>query len=152
MMKIKAEEFEERVHVFSEFCRRSGIKATLQRAEIYRELARTDEHPDAETICARVRRRIPTLSLDTVYRTLRLLERKGIILRAGLFNERARFDANTVRHHHFVCSQCGFMGDVYNEAWDDFQAPSGVGAMGMVNSVHVELRGLCKACQMKRKG
>ncbi len=151
-MKIKPEEIENRVRAFSERCRGYGIKATHQRAEIYRELARTDEHPDAETIYSRVRKRIPTLSLDTVYRTLRLLERKGIILRAGLFNERARFDANTDRHHHFVCSECGFMGDVYNEAWNEFQAPNGAGAMGTVNSIHVELRGLCNACQKKRKG
>jgi hypothetical protein len=44
------------------------------------------------------------------------------------------------------------MGDVYHDAWNDFQAPNGVGAMGTVNSIHVELRGLCNACQMKRKG
>jgi Fur family transcriptional regulator, peroxide stress response regulator len=150
-VKIKPKEIENRVRTFSERCRGYGLKATHQRAEIYREIARTDEHPDAETIYARVRKRLPTLSLDTVYRTLRLLERKGIILRAGLLSERARFDANTVRHHHFVCSECGFMGDLYNEEWNDFRVPEDVVTMGTVNSIHVELRGLCRACQRKRQ-
>ena len=76
-MKIKAKELERRSKAFSNACRRYGLKSTYQRAEIYRELASTEEHPDVETIYARVRSRIPAVSLDTVYRTLRLLEKKG---------------------------------------------------------------------------
>jgi len=150
-MKIEAKEVEKRVNVFSEVCRRYGVKATHQRAEIYREFAGTNEHPDVETIYARVRKRIPAISLDTVYRTLRLLEKKGLISRVGSLGERTRFDANIDRHHHFVCTQCGFMGDFYNEEWNDFRAPSDVMSLGTVNSIHVELRGLCKACQRKRR-
>jgi Fur family peroxide stress response transcriptional regulator len=150
-MKIETKEVERRTKVFSGICRRYGVKATHQRREIYRELARTNDHPDAETIYARVRKRISAISLDTVYRTLRLLEKKGLISRVGSLSEKTRFDANTDRHHHFVCTECGFMGDIYNEEWNDFRAPSDVMAMGKVNSVHVELRGLCKACQRKRR-
>jgi Fur family peroxide stress response transcriptional regulator len=150
-MKIEAKEVERRTKVFSGICRRYGVKATHQRSEIYRELAGTNEHPDAETIYAQVRKRIPAISLDTVYRTLRLLEKKGLISRVGSFGEKTRFDANTDRHHHFVCTRCGFIGDIYNEEWDDFRAPSDVMAMGTVNSVHIELRGLCKVCQRKRR-
>ena len=150
-MKIEAKEVERRTKVFSGICRRYGVKATHQRSEIYRELAGTNEHPDAETIYAQVRKRIPAISLDTVYRTLRLLEKKGLISRVGSFGEKTRFDANTDRHHHFVCTRCGFIGDIYNEEWDDFRAPSDVMAMGTVNSVHIELRGLCKACQGKKR-
>ena len=150
-MKMDAREVENRVKAFSGACRDLGIKATHQRAEIYRELARTEEHPDVETIYSRVRRRIPEISLDTVYRTLRLLEEKGIITRVGSLSERTRFDANTARHHHFVCTECGFVGDLYNEEWNNVRAPTEVTAMGTVNSIHVELRGLCKTCQKKRR-
>ena len=149
-MKIEAKEVERRIEAFSEMCRSSEVRTTHQRTEIYRELARTEEHPDAETLYARVRKRIPAISLDTVYRTLRMLEEKGIISRVGSLGERTRFDANTKRHHHFICKKCGFVGDFYNEAWNDFRTPSEVEAMGKVNSVYVEFRGLCKACQGKR--
>ena len=149
-MKIETKEVERRTKVFSGICRRYGVKATHQRREIYRELARTNDHPDAETIYARVRKRISAISLDTVYRTLRLLEKKGLISRVGSLSEKTRFDANTDRHHHFVCTECGFMGDFYNEEWNDFRNRSAVMTMGTVNSIHVELRGLCKACQGKR--
>jgi len=150
-MKMEAEEIEKRVHRFPEVCRRYGVKATHQRSEIYRELAGTKEHPDAETIYKRVRERIPAISLDTVYRTLRLLEKKGLISRVGSLGERTRFDADTIRHHHFVCTECGFIGDIYNEEWNDFRPPSDVRTMGTVNSIHVELRGLCKTCQKKQR-
>lgn len=151
-MTLKAkEEVEKRVHRFSEVCRRYGVKATHQRSEIYRELASTNEHPDVETIYRRIRERIPAISLDTVYRTLRLLETKGLIARVGSLGERTRFDADTDRHHHFVCTECGFIGDIYNEAWDTFRAPRDLRSMGTVNSIHVEARGLCKACQGKRR-
>jgi Fur family peroxide stress response transcriptional regulator len=149
-MKIEAKEIEKRIKAFSEACRHFGVKATHQRTEIYRELGSTNGHPDAETIYARVRKRIPAISLDTVYRTLRLLEKEGLISRVGSLGEKTRFDANTDRHHHFICSECGFIGDVYKEEWNDFRPPKEVMDMGTVNSVHVELRGLCKACQKKR--
>lgn len=151
-MKIEVKEVERRSKAFSNACRRYGLKSTYQRAEIYRELASTEEHPDVETIYARVRSRIPAVSLDTVYRTLRLLERKGIISRVGALGERARFDANSAHHHHFICTKCGFIGDFYDEEWNDFSTPSDVAAMGTVNSIHVELRGICKKCQRKKGG
>ena len=150
-MKIETKEVEEGVKAFFEVCRLYGIKTTHQRSKIYHELARTNEHPDPETIYIRVRKRIPAISLDTVYRTLRLLEKKGIISRVISLNERKRFDANTAHHHHFVCTECGFMRDFYNEEWNDFRTPNEVMTMGTVNSVHVELRGLCKVCQRKKR-
>lgn len=150
-MKIEVKKVEKRIKAFSEACRSSDVRTTHQRTEIYRALARTEEHPDAETLYSRVRRRIPAISLDTVYRTLRMLEEKGIISRVGFLGERSRFDANTERHHHFVCKKCGFVGDVYSKAWDDFQTPRDVEAMGTVDSIHVEFRGQCKACQRKKR-
>lgn len=138
---------EERLAAFTAHCRKVGLKATHQRTEIYRELASTEEHPDADTVYERVRKRIPALSLDTVYRTLRLLEEKGVISRVGSIGERTRFDANTDRHHHFVCTQCGRIGDFYSESLDRFSVPHEVSEMGCVDAVYVELRGRCRKCQ-----
>jgi Fur family transcriptional regulator, peroxide stress response regulator len=147
-------QIEQRVADFAAACRRQGIKATHQRLEILRELAATGAHPDAETIFRRVRRRLPSISLDTVYRTLRMLEEKSVIARVPSMKDRARFDANMDRHHHFVCAVCGRIDDFYSAALDGFVPPPGVGTMGTVESVHVELRGRCNACagQAARKG
>lgn len=144
---ITKAQVEKRVSDFTEACRREGIKATHQRTEILRELAGTEEHPDAETIYSRVRRRIPAISLDTVYRTLRMLEEKGIISRFGSGSDRMRFDANTGRHHHFVCNECGLVRDFYSDELDQIHTPASVSKMGSVDSVYVELRGCCRACR-----
>ena len=148
---VTREQVEERVAHFSAACRRHGVKATHQRTEIIRELAGTEEHPDAETIYARVRKRIPAMALDTVYRTLRLLEENGVISRVGSIRDKARFDANSDRHHHFVCSECGLIGDFYSDVLDRFPVPREVAAMGRVDAVYVELRGHCRKCQIEAK-
>lgn len=145
----RREQAEKRVAEFLENCRRQGIKATHQRTEILRELADSEEHPDAETILGRVRQRVPAISLDTVYRTLKLLEDKGVITRVGSMRDRARFDANTDRHHHFVCTKCGLIGDFYSDAMDRIPVPREVSEMGSIQGVYVELRGICRQCKPK---
>lgn len=141
----------ERLEEFKERCRQAGLKATPQRVEIYRELAATEEHPDAETLLRRVRKRMPTLSFDTVYRTLRTLEEKNIIGRLGAPTERFRFDANTSRHHHFVCTRCGAIRDFVSKRYDGLPAPEGARTLGQPESIHVEVRGLCNDCGASKR-
>ena len=131
---------------FVDQCARVGIKATQQRREIYEELSKTEAHPDAETIYKRVKRRMPAISLDTVYRNLRVMEDHGIVWTVGSAGDRARFDANMKPHHHFVCTVCGVIRDFHDGRLDRYRPAEGVLAMGDVSSLHVELRGVCKAC------
>ena len=134
---------------FVEFCRQLGIKPTHQRTEIYRELIATEDHPNAETIYGHVKKRIPAISLDTVYRTLRLFEQKGIISRVSAAGESMRFDGNTKRHHHFICVECGKVRDFYSDDFNNLSAPEEVAKLGKVGTVHVEIRGVCNICEAK---
>ena len=147
----RKKEIQKRIAGLLAACRARGIKATHQRVEIMRELASTEEHPDADALYQRVRERIPTMALDTVYRTLKLLEENGIVSRVGCTRERARFDGNTARHHHFVCTKCGLVRDFHDETFDSLKAPREVPEMGCVNSVYVELRGLCQECRKQNR-
>ncbi len=134
---------------FMGFCRGLGIKPTHQRTEIYRELMATEDHPNAETIYENVKKRISAISLDTVYRTLRLFEQKGIISRVSAAGESMRFDGNTKQHHHFICVECGKVRDFYSDDFNNLVAPEDVSNLGKVGSVHVEIRGVCNTCQDK---
>ena len=109
MMKISKREVEQRMEHFQEVCRNSGMKLTHQRMEIFREVAQTEDHPDVLKVYQGVRKRIPVMSLNTVYRTLWMLKDLGLITTLGPPRERTRFDANLDRHHHFVCVRCGLM-------------------------------------------
>lgn len=136
-----------RLAAFMELCQRCGFKATPQRLEIFREVVRSDRHPDADWVCARVRERMPTVSADTVYRTLAFLEEHGLIRKLSILHGSARFDANVQQHHHFICTECGGTWDFYSEELDRFAPPSEVLALGEVESVRAELHGVCRACR-----
>lgn len=136
-----------RLATLKALCRQSGFKVTPQRLEVFRQVVLTEEHPDAETVCARVRERMPTVSLDTVYRTLKFLEEMGLVQRLSKLHGSARFDANLRPHHHFVCTRCGKVWDFYSEALDPLRGPTEVGELGSVASFHAELHGVCTACQ-----
>lgn len=138
-----------RLTSFTELCRRTGIRVTHQRTEVFRDVAGTEEHPDVESIYRRVRRRVPQISLDTVYRTLRLFEEKGLVSRVGYSGDRVRFDAKADPHHHFICTRCGRVWDFQSRELDAFRPPGSVSALGAVESVHIDLRGLCRACGVR---
>jgi len=134
---------------FKEVCRAEEIKLTHQRLEIFQELAQTDDHPDAEKVFQRVRKRLPTISLDTIYRTLWLLNDLGLIITLGTSRERTRFDANLSRHHHFVCTRCGFTRDFYSDELNNLKLPESAGTFGRIEGMHVEVKGICQECSKK---
>lgn len=148
-MKIKKKEVEQRMKLFETVCRNEGIKLTHQRIEIFREVAQTGDHPDADQVFQRVRDRIPTVSLDTVYRTLWLLNDLGLVTTLGSSRERTHFDANLNSHHHFVCGICGCTRDFYSKDLDNIILPDSVGAFGEIEATHVEVRGICRECVEK---
>lgn len=130
----------------SEVLKQAGIKLTHQRMEILHELARTDDHPDAETIFRAVQRRVPTVSIDTVYRTLWMLRDLGLVKTLGPNREAVRFDANLDPHHHYVCVRCGSVRDFTSSELDAIRVPEIVNGFGSIVDAQVEVRGTCVAC------
>lgn len=145
-MKPSKEEARRRIERLKEALRLAGVKLTHQRLEICREIAEADDHPDAETVYAGVRERIPTVSLDTVYRTLHLLLDLGLIEMLGASRESMRFDGNTTPHHHFMCEKCGRVHDFQSDELDRLIVPADVTALGTVRRIQVDLKGICHNC------
>ncbi|MBS2015472.1 MAG: transcriptional repressor [Deltaproteobacteria bacterium] len=131
--------------------REAGIKLTHQRLEIFRELASTMDHPDAETLFKSVQRRVPTVSLDTVYRTLWMLRDLGLVTTLGPNRDAVRFDVNVDPHHHYVCTKCGLVRDFESHELDTLRVPETVKGFGTIASAQVEVRGLCEDCQRTKK-
>jgi len=146
-MKFAREMIERRMNAFGEACERLGIKVTHQRMEIYRTVASTEEHPDAVSVHRRVKKRIPTISLDTVYRNLKLLAEHGLISIVGMSQESLRFDGNMRPHHHFVCLKCGMIRDFSSGLVSGLAMPDEAKAFGNPLSLHLEVKGICTACQ-----
>lgn len=107
-------------------------------------------HPSAEKIHSRLKYDMPTLSLDTVYRTLATFERIGVIKKVNLLDDHARFDSNLSRHHHFICSSCKKIEDFKWPVFDQIPIPEEIERLGVVREKQVEIRGLCNSCLAKR--
>jgi Fur family transcriptional regulator, peroxide stress response regulator len=149
-MRVGNAEVARRLEGFKTAFRQAGVKLTHQRLEVFREVAGRIDHPDAEAVFQAVRRRMPTVSLDTVYRTLWLLSELGLITRLGPRRESVRFDANLGQHHHYVCMRCGLTRDFVSPALDAIEVPAGVRDLGSVVAVRVEVRGSCAKCAKAR--
>lgn len=144
-------DFDSALERFKGISQDKGLRLTHQRLEILRELVGAKDHPSAETVFGRVRRRLPTISLDTVYRTLSTFDEVGLIMRVPVTGDQGRFDADTSPHHHFVCSRCK---SIYDFMWDEFdllQLPEGSTALGRVDDRRVVVRGVCEKCAAEKK-
>lgn len=149
-MKIENIKVELRLEQFKAAAKEAGVKLTHQRLEIFREVASGLEHPDAETVFRAVQARMPTVSLDTVYRTLWMLNDLGLITTLGSRRESVRFDANIEHHHHYVCVCCGLARDFESAELNALRIPDAVKGFGSVVTTHVEVRGICDSCAKKK--
>jgi Fur family peroxide stress response transcriptional regulator len=150
MRKSEHARRDRRLEQLKAVAKEAGIKLTHQRLEIFRALVATEEHPDAETIFRAVQRRVPTVSLDTVYRTLWMLEDLGLVKTLGPLRDGVRFDANLEQHHHYICVRCGLVRDFESQDLNALRVPDGVKQLGSIVDAHVEVRGLCAQCQKRQ--
>jgi len=146
---INNAEIQRRLEKFQAAARAAGVKLTHQRLEIFREVAASLEHPDAEAVFRAVKTRLPTVSLDTVYRTLWLLHDLGLVATLGPRRGSVRFDANLEPHHHYVCVRCGLARDFTSDRLDVLDIPDSVSSFGSIVASHVEVRGVCRDCAAK---
>lgn len=102
--------------------RQHGIHPTLQRLAVARVVLNRDSHPSAEEAWAKVRKRCPTISRATVYNTLNLFVKKGLMRQQVLKEGLALFDAEVRPHHHFIDEQTG---KVYDVPWEKLQVTGG---------------------------
>lgn len=139
-------DIEQSLQTLKTACRNSGVKCTQQRMEIYKEVVQSRIHPDAETVFRQVRDRMPTISLDTVYRTLWLFRNLGLVITLGAEYDRTRFDANLVPHHHFICQKCGKTLDFHSSELDELKLSGRVQEIGEARISQVLLHGVCVDC------
>jgi Fur family peroxide stress response transcriptional regulator len=136
---------QEREQVFAAALKADGLRMTHQRLEVIRELASARHHPGVDEVFRAVRQRVPTISRDTVYRTLGTLEDHGLIERVPVAGA-ARYDADVSAHHHFICTRCGRIEDIDLSELGPVRVPEGVSRVGTVTSVRLEMKGVCAAC------
>lgn len=99
----------------TERLREHGIQPSAQRVAVAEYVLVTDEHPSADLVFRRVRKRFPWISRATVYNTLNLFVEKGLLKSLNLAEESVVFDPNVETHHHFIDDRTGAIHDI---PWD----------------------------------
>ena len=120
---------------------------TRQRQVVLEELKRFSFHPTTSELYEIARRRLPKLSLGTVYRNLELLATDGVIQKLEIGGTESRFDGNPEPHHHVRCVHCGRVDDVHGVPTDlvgnRFKTLSGYEILGC----RLEFVGVCPDCK-----
>jgi Fur family peroxide stress response transcriptional regulator len=137
---------EKMLRTIVEALRRRGYRATPQRIAICKFALQASTHPTAQEIYKKVREIYPTISLATVYQTLKVLKELNLIQELPFFRQKTRFDPYTKPHINLVCSKCGKIKDL-----DDPIAKLLVERISRmnnfkVNGQRIEIYGLCGEC------
>ena len=124
------------------------LSRTVQRKVIVDELRKLKCHPTADELYEVVRKRLPRISLGTVYRNLEQLSQAGIIQKLETAGKQRRFDGDLRKHYHFRCECCGAVVDIEDERLDAAalriaELLPRLGADGF----HLELSGRCVGCR-----
>lgn len=126
--------------------RDAGLKMTHQRMMIYREILAAGDHPSVETLFSRVQQNIPTISIDTVYRTLAVLGEYGLISKIHTSAGHARFETESALHHHLLCTRCQRLTDFTWESLDGMPLPPEAAAWGRISGKKIVMEGICREC------
>lgn len=127
--------------------RAQGLRVTPQRLAVLSTLRASREHPSAEGVFARVRAKMPQISLATVYKTLTELRRVGEV-RVLPVSGKLRFDANAgLRHHHLVCERCRRVVDVRDGIFPPPHLPAEERMGFEIFTADVTFLGMCPACR-----
>ncbi len=143
------------IETFAQYCRSHGLSVTHQRLAIFEALAASREHPSAEQLHRAVQRRIPTLSLATVYKNLEALKAIGAVADVNPLHEQGRYEAALPGtgaghpHHHLVCTSCKKVRDLHDSELDRLRVRDAQGFD--VRAVRVQAEGLCPDCQAKAR-
>jgi Fe2+ or Zn2+ uptake regulation protein len=126
-------------------------RMTPQREVILEEVRKDHGHPTADEIYDRVRKRLPRISMGTVYRNLDILATCGHIQKIEPVRPQMRFDGETGEHYHIICSRCGKIEDAPFEPSDD-TLENLENALGKLTTYGIfghklEFIGLCEGCK-----
>jgi Fur family peroxide stress response transcriptional regulator len=126
-------------------------RTTRQLEQVFNALQGDHTHPFAHEVYRRVHKRLPRISLATVYRNLHSLVEEGKI-RTLLLNEQgARFDPETSQHDHFVCERCGRVVDLFLRRARQLDLSS-LAKRGYVVTTHnLTVHGICRVCAARRR-
>jgi Fe2+ or Zn2+ uptake regulation protein len=125
----------------------AGIRPSVQRLAIFEYVRQSCQHPTAEVVYEALRDELGSLSLTTVYNTLKLFVDAGLIQMLNIDDTFRCFDGNCAPHAHFRCNACGAIIDLKMKK-DFMNSVEGVEGL-KITDVQLYIKGLCPKCIKK---
>jgi len=138
-----------KLKLMEERCRSNRLSLTVQRRTILENLSSRTDHPTADQIYAAIQDRITGVSRTTVYRVLETFVQLGLARKISNPEAKARFDADTSRHHHAACVACEKVIDIDAGMIPDIDLKNADLDGFDVFDCSVVAVGLCKDCRSK---
>ena len=132
---------------FREICAEHGIAVTHQRQVLYEVMQGMSGHPSPEEVYARVKKKIPAISLATVYKNIHLFVESGVFRKMSMHHGSVRVEMNSEAHHHVVCSKCKAIVDIDEKALGTLPKRKKLAGGFLVERYSVDVIGLCAKCQ-----
>ena len=122
-------------------------RMTNQRQVILEEIQKINTHPTADEVYELVRRRLPRISLGTVYRNLEILSSCGLIQKIGPLSSQMRFDGSTKKHYHLRCIYCGSVEDAPIDPMENLENAMCEKSDYSIIDHKLEFIGICPKCR-----
>ena len=132
---------------FRELCRETGIAVTHQRQVLYEVMKTMHGHPSPEEVYARVKKKVPAISLATVYKNIHLFVESGVFREVSMHHGSVRVEMNGEPHHHVVCSKCRKITDIGEKELGLATKRSRLPGGFQVERYAVDVIGVCASCQ-----
>ena len=113
---------------------------------ILEQFRQSGQHPTAVEVYERVRRKLPNISLGTVYRNLEILSQAGLITKLQLGGGQKQYDGGTHEHYHVQCVRCDRVSDIPAEPFPDLDAAADGYGFEILGH-QLAFRGLCRQCR-----
>ena len=120
---------------------------THQRQVLYEVMQGMEGHPSPEEVYSRVKKKVPSISLATVYKNIHLFVESGVFRKMSLHHGSVRVEMNEHAHHHLVCSKCQAISDIDERSLGELPKRRKLPGGFLVERYSVDVIGLCAKCQ-----
>ncbi len=127
------------------------FRMTNQREVILEEIGRYKGHPTADLLYERIKKKLPHISLATVYRNLEILSEVGKIRKLEISGRQKRFDRELKEHNHIYCLQCHRIDNIHMVSEQMLASGSEKEIGYKISGCRIEFFGICPECQRKNK-
>jgi Fur family ferric uptake transcriptional regulator len=128
--------------------KKQGYRLTPQRLMVVSAIENSEDHISADEVYSKVVTRYPNVNISTVYRTLELLKRLGLVTETDLGGGRVRYHpADKGHHHHLICQECGAMIDLDESLLEPLKEALLLEHNFIADLRHLAIHGRCVRCR-----